>query len=293
MMKKINELEKAGIDVNKMLQYLLENDRELIVTLNGEKIKITTEEDEILKSIKRDGYLKNPMLFRRWIMAQMFTMLSYGSCFSDEYRDYKGYTGYLHHAKTWKYQLDFLVDEVKRIAKLIVKTDPAVEEYTRICTIPVIRQILREITAKTKKKTWRRYYIDEMEKLTRKAETTKTYIEMYVILVKFRQVMPELRNTKKVPAFVDMYKGIGAYWTCKNMIMFHGCKVDFNGFKFNQHDSMRLLEERARTYFSSPYYFNNTFYDEGGWRMFAFMKKLIADNEFDFKKRMKEVYANK
>jgi hypothetical protein len=28
-----------------------------------------------------------------------------------------------------------------------------------------------------------------------------------------------------------------------------------------------------------------------GWRMFALMKKVIADNNFDFGKRMSEIYG--
>ena len=33
-------------------------------------------------------------------------------------------------------------------------------------------------------------------------------------------------------------------------------------------------------------------YKGEGWRMFALMKKVIADNNFDFKKRMSEIYNN-
>jgi hypothetical protein len=31
-------------------------------------------------------------------------------------------------------------------------------------------------------------------------------------------------------------------------------------------------------------------YKGEGWRMFALMKKVIKDNNFDFKKRMEEIY---
>lgn len=32
-------------------------------------------------------------------------------------------------------------------------------------------------------------------------------------------------------------------------------------------------------------------YKGEGWRMFGFMKQLISDNDFDFNKRMTEIYG--
>jgi hypothetical protein len=93
-------------------------------------------------------------------------------------------------------------------------------------------------------------------------------------------------GVKKSPTWKDMYKGIGAYWTCKNMIMFHGCVVG-EFFKLNQYESIVELEIKARAYFAHPDYFNRE--NEGGFRMFAFMKQLIEDNHFDFGKRMEEI----
>ena len=75
--------------------------------------------------------------------------------------------------------------------------------------------------------------------------------------------------------WADAYKGNGAYYTCKNLIMFHGCKYEGT---YNRDKSMLILEERLGLYKGE------------GWRMFAFMKKLIADNGFDFSARMKEIY---
>ena len=82
-------------------------------------------------------------------------------------------------------------------------------------------------------------------------------------------------DTPKSKAWVDAYKGNGAYYTCKNLIMFNNCKVDGMA---NRTLSMDILNDKLLEYKGE------------GWRMFAFMKKLIADNNFDFYKVMEEKY---
>lgn len=43
-------------------------------------------------------------------------------------------------------------------------------------------------------------------------------------------------------------------------------------------EAMRELNAKSKEYIGQ------------GWRMFALMKKVIADNGFDFKARMEEIY---
>ena len=87
-------------------------------------------------------------------------------------------------------------------------------------------------------------------------------------------------NTSKCRAWIDAYKGEGAYYTLKNLIMFHNCGVmDIYGMHFLYGTAaMNELNMRLKDYQGE------------GWRMFAFMKKVIADNNFDFAKAMRKVY---
>ena len=87
-------------------------------------------------------------------------------------------------------------------------------------------------------------------------------------------------NTPKSKVWMDAYKGEGAYYTCKNLIMFHDCNVHNGTMVYSTTGSMRVLGEKLNEYKTE------------GWRMFAFMKKLIADNHFNFDKRMSEIYDN-
>jgi hypothetical protein len=86
-------------------------------------------------------------------------------------------------------------------------------------------------------------------------------------------------DTPKSKAWIDAYKGEGAYYTLKNLIMFHDCVIEYNRETLTQRESIdeiyRKLDE----------------YQGEGWRMFALMKKVIEDNDFDFNDRMEEIYS--
>ena len=88
-------------------------------------------------------------------------------------------------------------------------------------------------------------------------------------------------ETSKCKSWKDAFKGAGAYYTLQNLIRFHGVRVIVGGQKSSLSYSETLLEVKRREY------------DGEWWRLFAFMKKLIDDNKFDFNKRMKEIYGRK
>ena len=85
-------------------------------------------------------------------------------------------------------------------------------------------------------------------------------------------------DTRKSPAWKDAYKGNGAYYTLKNLVMYHNCYIfpeygtPVTGFK-----AVQYLEDHL------------TKYKGEGWIYFALLKKVIADNNFDYNKRMKEL----
>ena len=106
-----------------------------------------------------------------------------------------------------------------------------------------------------------------------------TYNQMYRIVRNFMHKMIAVPyNAPKSKAWIDAYKGEGAFYTLKNLVMFHGCgiKVD-NKFVYGA-AATSVLQKKLNEYKGE------------GWRMFALMKKVIADNKFDFKKKMSEIY---
>ena len=84
-------------------------------------------------------------------------------------------------------------------------------------------------------------------------------------------------KTPKSKVWVDAYKGEGAYYTLKNLIMFHNCHIQARYSFYTTDESMSILKSKLDEYRGE------------GYRMFALMKKVIEDNNFDFNKRMAEL----
>lgn len=78
-------------------------------------------------------------------------------------------------------------------------------------------------------------------------------------------------NYPKCPAWIDAYKGAGAYFTMKNLILFHNCQIHLDdGQVLDRDASMRHLSQlNANTAIN-------------GQQMFATMLRLISDNNFDW-----------
>lgn len=107
-----------------------------------------------------------------------------------------------------------------------------------------------------------------------KLHAAKSYEEINKILNRFKYYMIKLpHNTEMSADFIDAYKGNGAYYTLKNMVMFHDCNVD--GY-VGVHGVDYLYNKREE-------------YNGEGWRMMGLLKKVIEDNKFDFDKRMEEL----
>jgi hypothetical protein len=62
--------------------------------------------------------------------------------------------------------------------------------------------------------------------------------------------------------------------------MFHGCGIIVDGKAVFGAAAVSVLNKRLREYKGE------------GWRMFALMKKVIEDNNFDFKAKMAAIYNN-
>ena len=82
--------------------------------------------------------------------------------------------------------------------------------------------------------------------------------------------------------WIDAYKGEGAFYTLKNLVMYHSCDIYKDNYVIpNGTAAVKYLNEKLDEYKGE------------GWRMFALMKKVIYDNNFSFKKAMAKVYGEK
>ena len=113
-----------------------------------------------------------------------------------------------------------------------------------------------------------------------RVQVARNYNEIYNALKVFVNKMITIPYaTTKCKEWVDAYKGEGAFYTLKNLVMFHGCGIMVGYNMVYGIEAVNVLNERLYEYKGE------------GWRMFALMKKVIADNNFDFHKRMNEIYG--
>ena len=305
--ERMNKLNNAGIDTSK---YFTVNVNEPIPA--GAKIRVITDEngvativmekenDPILNEIINDGYVRNTKLHRRFVMAQMFHHLNYVS-YDGQYR---GYTDCVNRNYGYDYTFKMMLEEVRVLSKLETRDKQSFRERSHFFTKAVVAAVIEDYVEKLKA------YVDKLQvrkckgvpykrikgndifvadlhkKLyqpalwtARQILTAKNYNEVYRLLGGFMRTMIKLHwQTTKSKEWMDAYKGSGAYYTCKNLIMFHNCCVKMpNGVEFTAAGSMEILKTKLDEYQGE------------GWRMFAFMNKLIADNGINTKTYIAEI----
>ena len=296
--ERLEKLNAKGVNTSKYFTVDLEDGTKihLIIDANGNPVKV---EDTIANSIIEDGYVRNTKLHRRWVMAQMFHMLNYKSYNGRK----KGYNEALKRFGI-KYEFDMMLEEIRVLGKLEVKDKETFLERSHFFTknvvaqtmtdyITVLKQYIDTLPSKNckgipyKRVKGKNIFVADLQKKIyspleieiSRLKYASNYNEMYRLVRSFMTQMVILPyDAPKSKAWIDAYKGEGAFYTLKNLIMFHGCgiKVD-NGVLYGP-TAMRELNNRL------------TEYQGEGWRMFALMKKVIADNSFDFKATMAEIY---
>lgn len=320
MLKKSERMEKLnniGVNTGKYFNIDLPNGLKpgakisLVINESGEPVIVADNYDEntvmapdyVASQIIEDGYVRNTKLHRRFVMAQMFYMLTYKSWNGHD----EGYHACLKNCYDYAYTFKMMLDEVKVLSKLEVRDAESFAERSNFFTKKVIIEVMEDYMTKLKKhietlpdykckgvlykkiKGINVFNDDLNKKIYRPLESdisyvryAKNYTEIYKALKKFMDNMVKLPyRTEKSKAWIDAFKGEGAYYTMKNLIMFHNCKILARYSFYSTSESMDILKSKLVEYKGE------------GWRMFAMLKKLISDNEFDFYKKMDEIYSNK
>jgi hypothetical protein len=303
--ERMNKLNNAGVDTSKYFNVSLPNGLKpgatisLVINEDGQPV-IVSGDDVVRNQIIEDGYVRNTKLHRRFVMAQMFHMLSYVSWNGRE----SGYNACLRNSFDYKYTLDMMIEEVRVLSKLEYRDRESFIERSHFFTQSVIVSVLDDYVNKLKK------YVDNLPKKNCKGvpyvrikgqnifvedvdkklyrpvrdvighiKRAHNYYQIHKELVTFMRYnfvrLPY--DTPKSKVWIDAYKGEGAYYTLKNLIMFHGCVIEYGNEVFTQKASMQEIARKLDEY------------QNEGWRMFALMNKVIKDNNFNFEARMEEL----
>ena len=301
-MKKNERMEKLnamGINTGKYFTVSLDNGTQihLIIDENGNPVKVN---DPIHNQIIEDGYVRNTKLHRRFVMAQMFQGLNYKSWNGRE----EGYNAWLKRHNI-KYAFNMMLEEIRVLSKLEMRDEETFIERSSFFTKEVIAKTMEDYMAELKghidaqrtymckgvpykKVKGKDIFVVDLDKKIyapmrwdiAKVGRARNYIEIYKIVSDFTNKMISVPyNTPKSKAWIDAYKGEGAFYTLKNLVMFHDCGIDIDGTMVYGLAAVSYLNRRLKEYQGEE------------WRMFALMKKVIADNNFDFKARMSEIYG--
>lgn len=297
---RLSALKAAGVDTSNLFAMRSASGEGMLVRLYNGVPEMVADDDPIFAAIVDSGTIPERRLFRRWVMAQMFELLTAKSwktrkpiAINDAIRR-KGY----------EYQWRMLLEEMRVQSKLIVNDHENFKLRNRwfnndtciALASDYIEKLEKHIAALRtykckgvdyKRVGGRNIFVADLSKkvfypLHRALDVmraSQNVRQMYSALVDFDRLRIALPyDTAFCPAWLDAFKGSGAYFTMQNLIRFHGCRItgDHSKVKMTTESSMQLLDERAEMYRGE------------GWRMFAMMKKLIADNGIDIEAKRKE-----
>ena len=288
--KRLETLKQAGVDVSGLFAMQTGD----IARLDNGIVSVLPENDPIFKSIMEGGTIPDRHLFRRWVMAQMFHLLV--GNFTENLRN-KGYEYQWHviedelkvQVKLYNNDSEDFVERNKWFNKttvlkmcwhydkrLFMHLNYLVNNKFKKCKgIPYIRVNGKNIfVADVKKKLHAPIYY-----AITKIQQAETPFELYSAYIKFRKAYIKVGYSDMNTYFIDSFKGVGAFYTMKNLILFHECCfVDENNKRMTQQQSLSYLSDRSNQY---------AIHHEG-WRLFGVMKKLLKDNNIDIKKKMAE-----
>lgn len=284
--KRVAALKAVGVDTSKL--FAMQTGE--IARVKDGVMSVVPEDDPIFQAILESDTIPDRRLFRRWVMAQMFHMLISPNGFTESLR-----------AKGINYQWKVIRDELKIQIKLFRDDKENFIErnrwFNKATVLRMVRIYIKSLEKYVDKLPERKckgvpYKAFPHRKLVftsdiptkifeplRKAEAqiaiAITPDRLYKAYLKFQKAYVDIQSTMDT-AFIDCYKGVGAYYTMKNMILFHNCA--FKGM--SQKESMEYLQAKTQEYGCTSCY--------EGWKLFGVMKQLISESKINIKKKMME-----
>ncbi len=277
------------------------------ISLAGEEYDGEHNDDEPLSErVRKQGPVKNHRLFRRWIMSQMFhtllTMKNWNEGFASLVRNrglrymWKVIKNELHDMRAIQRHGD--QGEFKRRNRWW-STD-AVAQIASMFAYDLGEQIRKNL--KVRKCKGREYvtipgfgmvFCDEyVKKVTeplherieafRKCNCQKTADALCDFAAQFKD--STAWKLGMPTEFIDRFKGAGAYFTLRNMLMFHGCRIPYDvAQKFGKrayNTDLDVLDSVAEEY------------KDSGWQLLGLLKDTIKLNGIDVEAKIRSWRKN-
>lgn len=285
------QLERRGIDTSKYFSISSPKGDDILMrwSEDGTPEKVD-ENDPVIVAIRRAGSVPNRRLFRRWVMAQMFRAETYEGWYGNGYTAWMKNKGYSY---TWKQTVEeFRVQAVLarkdkenfRMRNRWFNKDVAIamcEDYIAQLKRYVDGRRIHKCKRVPYKKigSWNVFIADLNTKVFNpllnakwKVERSLTPQAIYESMRDFFRAFP-LKNPhfEQCKTWQDAFKGSGAYFSMRNLIMFHGANyVGCNGYD----ESLRKLDDYARHC--------------EGYEMLGALREMIRQNGIDIEAKMAE-----
>lgn len=294
---KLAALRNAGVDVSNIFSITDAAGISKLARIENGEVQSISDDDPIIANIVEQGTIPNRRLFRRWIMSQVFHMLIHPNGFTHALQ-FKGY----------RYQWEMVIEEFRVQAKLSVNDHENFVErnrwFNRSTAISMAgdyleilinhTQSLRVRKCRTRpyiRLKGRNVFLSEInEKVVAPLiskmggiAAAQTPEELYLAVKAFYAIVKKTyiaNDIRMSSVFLSAYKGAGAFFTMKNMILFHGCSIQSqSGKMLSRAGSMKKLYDKAEEHQSN------------GWRLFGMMKQFIEYNNICIKDKIAE-WAN-
>lgn len=303
--ERIEALRSAGVDVSNLFAIQGANGGDYIASNKNGMLSMLDDNDPIFNYIVDQGTVPNRRLFRRWVMAQMFHMMSYTQHHSKEP---VGVTEMIHRLG-YEYQWKMLQDELYAQMKMEREDSVNFSDRNRWFNAEVVVAMAQDYIEQLKKRVdalqvkkckgipykninSRDIFVSDLHaKLYRplhvaleNIKRAKTAAQLYDTTQKFNATRIKMAcDTPQSKAWVDAYKGSGAFFTMQNLIRFHNCvAIDDAGKHLDRFQSLAFISVKAEMYKNGE-----------GWRLLAVLKKMLNDNNIDIREKMAEWHKKK
>lgn len=298
--ERIEALRDAGVDVSNLFAMLGANGGDYIASNKDGKLTILDDNDPVFDQIIQQGTVPNRRLFRRWVMAQMFDMMSYTPCYAERPL---GVTEMIQRFG-YEYQWTMLMNELHAQMKMEGRDTVNFTDRNRWFNAGVVEDMAKDYIVQLRKRVdalkerkckgipykricRRNIFVTDLQhklygplcKAVIHIAQVKNATQLYNAAKRFNEMRIKMAsNTPQNKAWVDAYKGAGAFFTMQNLIRFHACvAIDDNGKRLNKLQSLAFLSAKAEMYKCGE-----------GWRLLAVLKKLLGDNNIDICRKMAE-----
>ena len=301
--ERIEALKKAGVDVSELFAMQSADGLEFIASKRDGVISILEEDDPIFQAIIIQGTIPNRQLFRRWVMAQMFRIIYITTNTHGAYKPI-GVSEVIRNMG-YEYQWKMLNNELYAQHKMMQNGDvDNFRDRNRWFNKRVVLDMAKDYIEKLKKRfeklklrkckgvpykriNGQNIFVDDFDKkvikpllfAVHKIQHAENTYELWHSVQEFNKRRIKMHwDIPQNAAWLDAYKGAGAFFTMQNMIRFHNCVIiDDNGKTLSKNASLAFLNKKAKLYENRE-----------GWRLIGMLKKTLDDNNIDVVAKMKE-----